>query len=111
MKLKIDFYFLFCLLFSIQNKCFINGFLKHGSLYNEKHGATCAEFMLINSLDKCCTERDDDCYMVHYDTRCYCDIFCDREHLLDNSDCCPDAVHMCTADGGNTASELGFFSF
>ena len=122
MKLKIDIYFLFCLLFSIQNKCFIFGVvqkankshgqhygtLKHGSMYNEHNGGTCSEFMLINSLDKCCTERDDDCYMIHFDSRCYCDIFCDREHLQDNSDCCPDAVHICASDVGNKASELGF---
>ena len=34
--------------------------------------------------------------MIHYDTRCYCDVFCDRSKMLDNSDCCPDALEICT---------------
>ena len=53
-------------------------------------------FLRINSLNKCCNQRDDDCYMIHYDTRCYCDVFCDRSQLQDNSDCCDDAVKTCS---------------
>ena len=71
-------------------------YFKHGSQQNELTGGTCNEFLRINSLNKCCNQRDDDCYMIHYDTRCYCDIFCDRSMLQDNSDCCDDAIHTCS---------------
>ena len=71
-------------------------YFKHGSRQNEVSGGTCNEFLRINSLNKCCNQRDDDCYMIHYDTRCYCDVFCDRSRLQDNSDCCDDAVSTCS---------------
>ena len=63
---------------------------KHGMRHNEDHGGTCAEFLQINNLSQCCQSRDDNCYIIHYETRCYCDIFCDRNS---DSDCCPDASH------------------
>jgi hypothetical protein len=34
--------------------------------------------------------------MIHYDTRCYSDVFCDRSNIPDNSDCCPDAGETCS---------------
>ncbi len=71
-------------------------YFRHGDRRNEMVGGTCAEFIQINSLDQCCAQRDDDCYMVHYDTRCYCDVFCDRSKIPDNSDCCPDAGSVCS---------------
>ena len=70
-------------------------YFRHGSQRNEIDGGTCAEFVRINRMDTCCTMRDDDCYMIHYDTRCYCDVFCNREVMNDHSDCCPDAVEVC----------------
>jgi hypothetical protein len=70
-------------------------YFKHGNQRNELVGGTCAEFIQMNSLDQCCTQRDDDCYMIHFDTRCYCDVFCDRSKIPDNSDCCPDAGSVC----------------
>jgi hypothetical protein len=73
-------------------------YFHHGSQKNEIDGGTCAEFLQINRMDTCCNMRDDDCYMIHYDTRCYCDVFCDREVMNDNSDCCPDAAQMCSED-------------
>lgn len=70
-------------------------YFKHGSSKNERNGGTCSEFLNINSLNQCCSSRDDDCYMIHFDTRCYCDVFCDRSKVPDNSDCCPDAEETC----------------
>ncbi|RNA33934.1 tubulointerstitial nephritis antigen-like [Brachionus plicatilis] len=67
-------------------------YFKHGNRQNEFNGGTCSEFINLNNLDSCCSQRDDDCYMIHYDTRCYCDIFCERP---DSSDCCPDAKKVC----------------
>ena len=71
-------------------------YFKHGSQQNEVSGGTCNEFLRINTLNTCCSQRDDDCYMIHYDTRCYCDVFCDRSKMHDNSDCCDDAVDTCS---------------
>lgn len=70
-------------------------YFKHGSSRNEYQGGTCKEFLEINNRNQCCANRDDDCYMIHYDSRCYCDVFCDRSQIPDNSDCCPDAYQMC----------------
>lgn len=70
-------------------------YFKHGSRENEQNGGTCREFLRMNGLNACCASRDDDCYMIHYDTRCYCDIFCDRSRQNDNSDCCPDSGETC----------------
>lgn len=65
---------------------------KHGTEEgNGRFGGTCKEFLELNSLQQCCNNREDDCYMIHYDTRCYCDLFCDRPR----SDCCPDAGRVC----------------
>lgn len=73
-------------------------YLRHGSQKNEIDGGTCAEFKRLNAMDKCCEVRDDDCYMIHYDTRCYCDVFCDRDMMNDHSDCCPDAANVCSVN-------------
>ena len=73
-------------------------YFKHGNVKNELEGGTCAEFLRINALNQCCAHRDDDCYMIHYDTRCYCDVFCDRSRVPDNSDCCPDAGPICAGE-------------
>lgn len=59
----------------------------HGSGHNILHGATCAEFLVKNHMNSCCNGRNDECYMIHYDTRCYCDQFCGKNST---SDCCPD---------------------
>ena len=104
--------FLFVCVFVVRNSnCF-----RHGTKQiNENSGGgggggggTCAEFKKLNNLtSSCCPDgRDDECYMTHYDTRCYCDTFCNR--VNDNSDCCPDASQVCTdstADGVATLSE------
>ena len=75
---------------------FDSRYFKHGTQRHEIDGGSCLDFLKLNGLDKCCSERDDDCYMVHYDTRCYCDIFCDRNQIQDHSDCCPDAFETCS---------------
>ena len=69
----------------------------HGTRRNEITGGTCEEFIRINAIKKCCANRDDDCYMIHYDSRCYCDLFCDRSKQNDHSDCCPDAGDICSS--------------
>ncbi len=62
--------------------------LKHGqNILNKTHG-TCAEFLKINALDSCCNNREDECFMYHYDTKCYCDNFC-------KIDCCSDSETIC----------------
>jgi hypothetical protein len=43
-------------------------YVKHGSKENEERGGTCKEFLHLNKLDSCCKSRDDECFMVHYDT-------------------------------------------
>ncbi len=67
------------------------GKYKHGIPYNEKHGGSCAEFKKINNISKCCQTEDADCYMIHYDTRCYCDSVC----MVDTTDCCEDVKMSC----------------
>ena len=71
--------------------------LKHGDKRNEQYGGTCAEFLQINNRNQCCHEEDDEyigneCYMIHFETRCYCDTTCNSRL---ESDCCPDANHIC----------------
>lgn len=80
-------------------------YFKHGDRNHELYGATCREFLNLNNLDTCCTRRDDDCYMIHYDTRCYCDVFCERP---DSSDCCPDARGVCRVQPPTFAPFLPF---
>ena len=63
----------------------------HGDRENELNGGTCAEFFKLNDLSQCCAAKQDECYMIHYDTRCYCDVFCNRP----SSDCCSDAISVC----------------
>ncbi len=74
-----------------QNKRTIARF-KHGDPSNLKKGGSCSQFKLINSLNRCCHSRNDECYMVHYDSRCYCDTFCAKEVNKNVTDCCPDAI-------------------
>lgn len=64
----------------------------HGTQINMLRGGTCKEFLEKNKRDFCCETRDDDCYIHHFDTRCYCDDFCDRSHLNEPGDCCPDVT-------------------
>jgi hypothetical protein len=40
----------------------------------------------------CCPSRNDDCTQNIMDTKCYCDMFCDR---FDGGDCCPDFKAVC----------------
>jgi hypothetical protein len=80
---------------SYLNSAYDSRYFKHGTKSNELNGGTCKEFLELNSMQKCCTSRDDDCFMIHYDTRCYCDMFCDRSKFPDNSDCCPDSAETC----------------
>ncbi|CAF0732376.1 unnamed protein product [Brachionus calyciflorus] len=88
---------LFIILFLIQIVfCYDSRYFSHGGKQNEEKGGTCTEFLEINGLESCCSQRDDDCYMIHYDTRCYCDVFCDRSSFTDSSDCCPDAKSTCS---------------
>lgn len=80
---------------SYQHNPYDSRYFKHGNKRNEYEGGTCREFIDINARQQCCLNRDDDCYMIHYDSRCYCDVFCDRSAFPDNSDCCPDAHLVC----------------
>jgi hypothetical protein len=50
--------------------------------------------MQLNNLPSCCRTEDSDCYMIHYDSRCYCDSVCSS----DSSDCCQDAKRTCAVD-------------
>ncbi|CAF1110366.1 unnamed protein product [Didymodactylos carnosus] len=45
------------------------------------------------SRPQCCVNRNDECFMPYYDSRCYCDTFCFRGY--DNHDCCPDHDAIC----------------
>ncbi|CAF0948760.1 unnamed protein product [Brachionus calyciflorus] len=95
MKLLIFISLLFNL-FSIYN------FYYHGEDVHLKKGGTCREFLEKNQLSSCCLGRDDDCYMTHYDTRCYCDQFCGKNKT---GDCCPDVknvhgVNICPVQEG-----------
>lgn len=63
----------------------------HGGDLNYKNGGTCAEFKRLNGLTKCCHPRNDECYMIHFDSRCYCDTFCSIDINKNVTDCCPDA--------------------
>ncbi|XP_060868555.1 uncharacterized peptidase C1-like protein F26E4.3 [Metopolophium dirhodum] len=42
----------------------------------------------------CCSERQEDCYALISNTRCYCDDFCYHNHTVSN-DCCPDFMSVC----------------
>ncbi len=55
----------------------------------------------IRPLPQCCFNRDDNCFMPYYDSRCYCDTFCFRG--IDNHDCCPD--HDAVCQGTNTTTK------
>ncbi len=79
----------------------------HGGDLHEKFGGTCDEFLRLNGLEKCCSSQDDECYMIHYDTRCYCDVFC---HRNTSSDCCPDGAFTCRniEVKSTTPSEINF---
>lgn len=81
------------------NNPYDSRYFKHGNKRNELEGGTCREFLDVNNRQQCCANRDDDCYMIHFDSRCYCDVFCDRSSFPDNSDCCPDAYYVCRNNG------------
>jgi hypothetical protein len=98
MKLLMKRHIIILIIHIFQITAYDSRFFKHGTQKNEIDGGTCKEFLEINRLDQCCTKRDDDCFMVHYDTRCYCDIFCDRSSYNDYSDCCPDALITCNTN-------------
>jgi len=67
---------------------------KHGDESNKLNVGRCDEFLKLNSLASCCSNRNDECYMYHYDTKCYCDEFCNRRP--NSSDCCEDGFQTCT---------------
>ena len=75
---------------------------KHDSPVTENKAGSCKEFLKINYMTECCLERDDDCYMNHYDSRCYCDKFCDRSYKSDYSDCCSDINEVCSNEQYST---------
>ena len=71
-------------------------FISHGDKRNDLVGGSCREFIELNknvTQGKCCAKRSDDCYMIHLNTRCYCDQFCDSEP--GKNDCCPDKKDIC----------------
>ena len=78
--------------------------LYHGDHYNELTGGTCAQLKKMNNRSECCGIRDDDCYIIHFDSRCYCDNSCDINPI--NNDCCSDVVKSCRIDTNeNSQSE------
>jgi hypothetical protein len=72
----------------LNNKATDREIVNHGESLNRLSGGTCADLMKINNRSKCCEERNDNCFIIHYDTRCYCDSFCEN-------DCCSDALINC----------------
>ena len=69
---------------------------------------TCSEFLKLNNLDACCAERDDECYMNHYDSRCYCDVFCNNKGN-NHDDCCSDGAYECILDSSKKTLKWFFF--
>ena len=63
----------------------------HGDDKNTQNGGTCEEFLKLNRLSKCCDGSEEDCYMIHFDSRCYCGTECNRQ----SRGCCPDALNVC----------------
>ncbi len=76
---------------------------QHGTDYNEMFGGTCKQFKMLNNLQTCCPERDDNCYMLHFDSRCYCDSFC---QLYNTTDCCPDSFLSCARSESVTLNTI-----
>lgn len=71
---------------------------------------TCKEFLNINNLDTCCAQREDECYMNHHDTRCYCDVFCSLG--TNHYDCCHDGAFECKIEPSSSLSLLNYdFSY
>lgn len=68
---------------------------------------TCKEFLRINNLDTCCAQREDGCYMNHYDTRCYCDVFCSLG--ANHYDCCHDGAFECKIEQSSYLSLLNHY--
>jgi hypothetical protein len=63
---------------------------------NKKKVGTCREFLKLNNLTRCCTSRNDQCFMIHnFNDRCYCDDRCTQLNKR-NSDCCEDASFICS---------------
>ena len=80
---------------------------KHDSEKNNSDGATCAEFLRLNGIAKCCLGRDDDYYISYKNnSTCYCDEFCDRSGKNDSSDCCPDYEETCLKKSNATLRDL-----
>ena len=44
--------------------------------------------MKINNLTECCTERDDDCYIINFENFCFCDSYCGSNERF----CCSDGI-------------------
>ena len=63
----------------------------HGDDKNTQNGGTCEEFLKLNRLSKCCDGSEDDCYMIHFNSRCYCGTECNKQ----SGGCCPDAFNVC----------------
>lgn len=60
------------------------------------HGpGLCKDFLLLNNLDKCCDDQNNECYMIHYSNmRCFCDSICKIAAGF-IGDCCEDAAFAC----------------
>ncbi len=74
----------------------------HGDRKNKRKGGTCAEFFTLNNRTECCTSRDDDCFIINFDSTCYCDIFCYSEF----KDCCSDFEATCNDSFKNQKTEI-----
>ncbi len=70
--------------------------LYHGDHNNQLYGGTCAELKKINNRSECCSTRDDNCFIINFDSKCYCDNYCDYDPA--NNDCCSDVIKSCRID-------------
>ncbi len=67
---------------------FVNLFIQVLTFIHQNPDSTslngrCTDFLSLNNLFQLCQGRNDQCYMNHFTTRCYCDTFC-------TFDCCQD---------------------
>ena len=81
-----DKFAIFFVIFSLLELNSLNNafeYIHEHEIVHEKYLGKCGDFLQLNNLLTYCQGRDDDCYMSHHKTRCYCDHFC-------TNDCCDD---------------------
>jgi C1A family cysteine protease len=54
------------------------------------------QYCAVRPVQQCCESREDDCTVsILGNHKCYCDMFCHREHEEMHGDCCPDFEETC----------------